>query len=57
MLCTPGDPVDFANALVALAHDPARRARIGAAGRGWVLRERTWERVADRILAAAEVPA
>ena len=57
VLCVPGDPVDFANALVALAHDPARRARIGAAGRGWVLRERTWERVADRILAAAEVPA
>lgn len=57
VLCAPGDPADLAGALVALARDPGRRARIGAAGRHWVLRERTWERVAEKILGLAEVPA
>jgi glycosyltransferase involved in cell wall biosynthesis len=53
VLCEPGDPVDLAEALVSLARDPERRERIGAAGRGWVLRERTWQQAVARILALA----
>ena len=51
VLCEPGDAADVAAALVMLAEDPDRRRRIGAAGRAWVLREHTWDRVAQRILA------
>ena len=51
VLCEPGDAADVASALVMLAEDLDRRRRIGAAGRAWVLREHTWDRVAQRILA------
>ena len=51
LLCTPGDPAELARVLAELAADAPRRRRIGAAARAWVLREHTWDRVAERILA------
>jgi glycosyltransferase involved in cell wall biosynthesis len=38
-----GDPGDLADVLEELTGDPGRRAELAAAGREWVLRERTWE--------------
>jgi glycosyltransferase involved in cell wall biosynthesis len=37
--------------LVALAHNPEHRARVGAASRAWVLKWHGWERCADDHLA------
>lgn len=44
----------FAQAMTALATDPALRARLGDAGREKVIREFDWERKVDRILAMFE---
>ncbi|MEJ7782122.1 MAG: glycosyltransferase family 4 protein [Solirubrobacteraceae bacterium] len=55
LLCPPGDPVALAGALAELAGDPARCARMGAAGRSRVLAEHTWDAVVDRVLALAGV--
>jgi glycosyltransferase involved in cell wall biosynthesis len=53
LLVTPGDDVALADALAALAADPALRRRLGAAGRDTVLREFDVDRnaaaLADRI--------
>jgi glycosyltransferase involved in cell wall biosynthesis len=38
----PGDPRALADAIENLIDDPARRARLGEAGRAWVRAERTW---------------
>jgi glycosyltransferase involved in cell wall biosynthesis len=47
---------EIAAKLVALARDPERRARIGAAGRAWVRKWHGWARCADDHLAVyAEV--
>ncbi|MDQ3607421.1 MAG: glycosyltransferase family 4 protein [Actinomycetota bacterium] len=53
LLCPPGDPAALTEALAELAGDPARCVRMGAAGRSWVLAERTWDAVVDRVLALA----
>lgn len=45
-LVPPGDPEAMANAMRVLLDDPARAARMGAAGRERVLREHAPERVA-----------
>lgn len=53
VLCPPGDAQAFAHAIDGLLGDPARRERLGAAGR-----ERAgdfaWERLAPRVLAVYE---
>ncbi len=49
----PGDGAGLAEALERLRGDAALRARLGRAGREWVLQERTWDEVARRILALA----
>lgn len=42
LLVSAGEPASFAAAIRSLLEDPERAARLGAAGREWVLRERTW---------------
>ncbi len=49
LLVPPGDSGALAVALVALLSDPRRAREMGAAGRARVLRELTWERVAERM--------
>ena len=53
LLCEPGDAAGFAQALAALAADPARRRRIGARARSRVLSHHSWDGVARRILRLA----
>ncbi|HEU5249032.1 MAG TPA: glycosyltransferase family 4 protein [Thermoanaerobaculia bacterium] len=53
ILCTPGDPAEFAEALVRLRRDPDLRRRLGRDARARVLRECTWDMVAERLLEAA----
>lgn len=47
----PDDPQALAEALSALAADPAAAARAGAAGRSYILAHQSWDSVLDRILA------
>lgn len=51
-LCTPFDPAHFAAAIVELAKDPERRARMGTAGRVWVLEHRSYDAMARTVAAA-----
>lgn len=53
LLCRPGDPVALAGSLARLERDAGLRARLGAVARASVLREHTWDRVAERIFALA----
>lgn len=57
VLTAPGDVVALAAALDWLRRDPESRRAFAAAGRDWVLRERTWTAVAGRILELAEAVA
>jgi glycosyltransferase involved in cell wall biosynthesis len=50
VLFTPGDAASLADALVTLTGAPAVRARLGRAARESILRERTWQRNAARVL-------
>ena len=49
LLVAPGDDAGLAAALVKLLSDPGLAREMGAAGRTRVLRELTWERVAERM--------
>ena len=51
-LVTPGDVGELAAALENLLDDPARRARMGAAGRERALAEYSWRAVAEATAAA-----
>ena len=51
LLFTFQDADDLARAIAALLADPARRAQMGQAGRDKVLKNYTWEVVADRVRA------
>jgi glycosyltransferase involved in cell wall biosynthesis len=51
-LVTPGDVGELVHALEALLDDPARRARMGAAGRERALAEFSWRAVAESTVAA-----
>jgi glycosyltransferase involved in cell wall biosynthesis len=56
VLVPPGDAAALGDALAALAADPARRQRLGEAGRRRAAAEFSWDRVADgyeRVLARA----
>lgn len=44
------DPVDFANAVLALMNDDALRARLAKTARGWVEAHFSWEHAARRFL-------
>jgi glycosyltransferase involved in cell wall biosynthesis len=57
LLCPPGDAQALAQALDWLRRDPALRSALGAAGRETVIRDHTWDAVADRILSFAALPA
>ncbi|MFM9108349.1 MAG: glycosyltransferase [Chloroflexota bacterium] len=47
VLTPPGEPEALAGTLAELLADPARRERIGAAGRAWVVANRTIDRTVD----------
>jgi glycosyltransferase involved in cell wall biosynthesis len=53
LLIEPGDAPAMARHVLALAADPERRARLGAAGRRRVLSAHTWRQNAATIVAAA----
>jgi glycosyltransferase involved in cell wall biosynthesis len=55
MLVPPGDTAKLAAAFERLQADPELRARLGRAGRELVMREHTWDAVAQRILRLAGV--
>ena len=42
-------PSDFANEIVVVLHNEVLRRRLGAAGRGLVEKEYSWERIADQL--------
>lgn len=44
-----GDVSSLADAIATLMSDPALRTALGDAGREWVLHERSWAQVADRV--------
>jgi glycosyltransferase involved in cell wall biosynthesis len=51
LLVPPHDPPALAEAIIALANDPARRRAMGEAGRRWVLSEYTVQKMAERMQA------
>jgi glycosyltransferase involved in cell wall biosynthesis len=53
-LVTPGDVGELVHALESLLDDPARRERMGAAGRERALAEFSWRAVAESTVAAYE---
>lgn len=57
LLVPPDAPEALADALAELAGDPALRARLGGTARARVLREHTWDAVAERVLALARAQA
>ncbi|MEX2658819.1 MAG: glycosyltransferase family 4 protein [Acidimicrobiales bacterium] len=50
LLFRPEDPAALARRIGDLLDDPARRRTLGGTGRAWILRERTWDRNAERYL-------
>lgn len=50
LFATPEDPRAIADAVIALADDPAKRAEMGARGRAWVLANATRDALARRYL-------
>ncbi len=54
LLVDPERPEEIANALVKLIHDPHLAARLAQAGCDRVLRELTWDQVADRTCRALQ---
>ena len=52
LLVPPNDAAALAHAMRLLADDPARRARMGEAGRARIARMYTWDLSAQRLLAA-----
>ena len=53
LLCAPGDASELAETLADLKEDSGLRVRLGRAARALVMREHTWEAVAQRILSLA----
>jgi glycosyltransferase involved in cell wall biosynthesis len=49
LLVSPGDSAAVAEALVSLASDPDRRARLGVAAREFVLRTSTWTQQVEAV--------
>jgi alpha-maltose-1-phosphate synthase len=50
LLVPPGEPVKLAQAITQIVEDPKKAARMGQAGRQHILRNFTWERIAERTL-------
>ncbi|GGY03393.1 glycosyltransferase family 4 protein [Streptomyces hiroshimensis] len=50
LMCPPGDVAAWADAVMALAADPARRQALGEAARRQLLERHTWRARADRVL-------
>lgn len=53
LLCAPGDAAALADAIAALAGDPALRRRLGSAARSAAERRHRWDAVVDRTLELA----
>ncbi len=49
LLVDPSNPVEVADALFELLHDPARARRMGAAAQEWVAREFSFQRFCERM--------
>jgi glycosyltransferase involved in cell wall biosynthesis len=49
-----GDADDLVRVLHELIDDPAQRARLGAAARGWVVAERDWSAISKTVVRAYE---
>jgi glycosyltransferase involved in cell wall biosynthesis len=56
LLVPPGDASALRAALTELLDDRDRRAKMGAAGRAWVLRERPWSRTLEPLLRFCQAP-
>jgi len=50
LLCPAGDAQALAQALERLVDDPVLRSALGTAGRATVIRDHTWDAIAERIL-------
>jgi alpha-maltose-1-phosphate synthase len=50
LLVPPGDPMKLGQAITQIIEDPKMAARMGQAGRQHVLRDFTWDRIAERTL-------
>ena len=50
LFAMPEDPRAIADAVIARADDPAKRAEMGARGRAWVLANATRDALATRYL-------
>jgi glycosyltransferase involved in cell wall biosynthesis len=50
----PDQPAPLASAVARLLGDAGARARLGAAGRAWVVRDHGWDAVAARVLQVCE---
>lgn len=53
VLVAPDDPQALADALLALVDDPARRIRMGQAGRERIIAHHSWDAVVERFLGIA----
>lgn len=56
VLVAPGDTLALRAALEELLADPVRRARMGAAGRAWVIRELPWSRTLEPLIRFCRTP-
>jgi glycosyltransferase involved in cell wall biosynthesis len=56
LLVAAGDAAALAEALERLQANPELRLRLGSAGRDYVRREHTWDRVATQIFGIAQLP-
>jgi glycosyltransferase involved in cell wall biosynthesis len=55
LLVTPGDATELAEALEELKLNPSLRAALGRTARDTVIRQYTWDAVAEKIFALAGV--
>jgi glycosyltransferase involved in cell wall biosynthesis len=53
LLCTPGDPVELAGALLRLRSEPRLRDRLGRTARAKVRQAHTWDATVRRVLGLA----
>lgn len=50
LLCRPGDSAALTEALLCFRNDPALRRRLGSAAREKIVKQHTWQQVADQVI-------